>query len=69
MTHQNHNEKLEIAKRRGFKTVEAAYANLYGQYQSCSKVGEIFGMTGEAMRYQLKKIGVPLRGRGGNNRK
>lgn len=69
MKWQQKTEKQARAKQLGYETIEEAFIKLYEIHQSTSIVGELMGVTNNSAKYVLKRLGVTLRGRGGNNNK
>ena len=67
MRWQQKTEKQERAEQLGYKTIEEAFIKLYEIYQSTTEVGARMGVTYNAAKYVLRRLGVTLRGRGGNN--
>lgn len=67
MRWQQKEEKQKRAEELGYTTIEGAFIGLYEELQSTSKVAKKMGITTNATKYVLRKHGITLRGRGGDN--
>ena len=56
-----------VANTLGFDSYLEAVAGLYAETGSSKKVAERLGVTGPAVIYRLKQMGVPLKSPGGAN--
>ena len=60
-----YNDKLKIANDLGHKTISEALVFEYRKTKSARKVGVLFGMTSNGVRFALHRIGEPVQGHGG----
>lgn len=60
-------DKQAIAKKMGYNSFFEAIACEYEKLKSLSRVGDLFDVTWPTIRYHLKKMDVPINGRGGRN--
>ena len=61
-------EKLAIAKKLGYETISEAIVGEYRKLKSARKVGRLFGMESNSIRFALIDLGEKRNGRGGNHR-
>ena len=63
-----HEEKMDIATRLGYSSVEEAFIMLYHNNCSMNMIADIFNITQPAVHYRLHQMGVDTRTKGGDNR-
>jgi hypothetical protein len=62
-----HDDKLKIAESMGYTTVSEALKTEYRKIRSARRVGYLFGMSSNGVRFALHRLGEPLIGRGGHH--
>ena len=62
-------DRLKLARKLGYTYISECTARLYEKHQSTRKIADILGLSQGGIQLELKKIGVKLRPRGGNNYK
>lgn len=58
---------LKSSKIAGYSSVDTAICELYKKLESRDKVGEVLGVTGPAVAYQLKRMKIKMNPPGKNH--
>jgi hypothetical protein len=59
-------DRLKVANNMGYNYISECTAKLYEKHQSTNKVSQLIGISAAGVTQELRKIGIKLRSRGGN---